>query len=394
MKKSSKACAALLAVFAATSQAQDEALQGTAAREVAESVTDAPFYQGTYFAPMISYLRSDGDPIDNGYGASLVGGYRQNWYAFEFNAVYHELPSKIGKNAREVGGSLNGLVFPLESSPNIFLIAEVGGVELKNYATPPTVERIALTTFAAGAGDLVKLSVGDYEFAVRAEALYRFGLREANHRPSGDLDAPRHFNDLLVNVGLQLPIARKQPPPSPPPPAVVVPAPADSDGDGVIDESDHCPGTPAGTAVDAAGCPVKPPCKPPEAGQRMDLSGCAAGDIIVLQGVNFEFDKAALTVNAKTILDGVIEALNAVPALHFSVNGHTDAKGDDGYNQSLSERRAASVMQYLQEHGVAAERMTSAGFGETQPVADNETEEGRELNRRVELKITGSPPPA
>src|SRR3546814_10773362 len=69
---------------------------------------------------------------------------------------------------------------------------------------------------------------------------------------------------------------------------------------------------------------------------------------------------------------------------------HTDSKGSDDYNQKLSESRAQSVMQYLGEHGVAADRMTAVGRGETQPIADNDSDEGRELNRRVELRLTGA----
>src|SRR3546814_2308696 len=72
---------------------------------------------------------------------------------------------------------------------------------------------------------------------------------------------------------------------------------------------------------------------------------------------------------------------------------HTDSKGSDDYNQKLSESRAQSVMQYLGEHGVAADRMTAVGRGETQPIADNDSDEGRELNRRVELRITGATAP-
>lgn len=72
----------------------------------------------------------------------------------------------------------------------------------------------------------------------------------------------------------------------------------------------------------------------------------------------------------------------------MELSGHTDAKGSDSYNQNLSERRAASVRQYLVGKGIASSRMTSVGHGESQPVATNETDEGRALNRRVELKVT------
>ncbi|HKY93449.1 MAG TPA: OmpA family protein, partial [Nevskiaceae bacterium] len=156
----------------------------------------------------------------------------------------------------------------------------------------------------------------------------------------------------------------------------------DNDGDGQVDfpADKGCTGADDNDEVD--------PCKTPAPGERVSLKGCGMGDVIVLRGVNFEFDKSNLTVNAKTILDNVAEELTAYPEIKVEVGGHTDAKGSDEYNQKLSERRAASVVKYLESKGIAGDRMTSAGYGESKPVADNETDEGRELNRRVELKIT------
>jgi len=108
--------------------------------------------------------------------------------------------------------------------------------------------------------------------------------------------------------------------------------------------------------------------------------------------VNFDFDKDTLTVNAKTILDQVVEALLKRPDITVEIDGHTDAKGSDAYNMNLSDRRAATVSKYLVAHGIEARRLSSKGFGESQPVADNVSDEGRELNRRVELKVIGADP--
>ena len=79
----------------------------------------------------------------------------------------------------------------------------------------------------------------------------------------------------------------------------------------------------------------------------------------------------------------------AYPGLHLDVEGHTDSVGGDEYNQALSERRAAAVRDYLVQQGIAAESIASRGFGKTQPVASNDTPEGRQQNRRVELVLTG-----
>lgn len=180
------------------------------------------------------------------------------------------------------------------------------------------------------------------------------------------------------------------PAPIVPPPTEVIPVaqPVDTDGDGVPDDVDQCPDTPHGTKVDVKGCPLPPPCKTPEPGEKISLAGCGTGDSIVLNGVNFDNDKATLTPNAKSILDNVASELKQYPDIQVEVQGHTDSNASVQHNQGLSERRAASVKKYLVDAGVDAGRMTTIGFGESQPIADNGTAEGRALNRRVQLRIT------
>ena len=108
---------------------------------------------------------------------------------------------------------------------------------------------------------------------------------------------------------------------------------------------------------------------------------------IVLRGVNFDFDKSKIRPDAAVILDEVVSILSGKPGVQVRVAGHTDHTGPDAYNQGLSERRAASVVKYLTEHGIAASRLSSVGYGESNPIATNETREGRALNRRVELEV-------
>ena len=108
---------------------------------------------------------------------------------------------------------------------------------------------------------------------------------------------------------------------------------------------------------------------------------------MVLRGVNFDFDKASLTANAKVILNGVADTLLSAPDIVVEIGGHTDSFGSESYNQKLSEQRAKSVLEYLAGRGVNKARMTSRGYGESKPIETNETEDGRELNRRVELMI-------
>mgnify|MGYP002624185627 FL=1 len=108
---------------------------------------------------------------------------------------------------------------------------------------------------------------------------------------------------------------------------------------------------------------------------------------IVLRGVQFDFDKANIRDDAKPILDEAARTLAGEKAVTVVVAGHTDAVGSDAYNMRLSERRAKSVKGYLIGQGIDADRMSVRAFGESMPVADNETEEGRAQNRRVELEV-------
>jgi outer membrane protein OmpA-like peptidoglycan-associated protein len=114
-------------------------------------------------------------------------------------------------------------------------------------------------------------------------------------------------------------------------------------------------------------------------------------EVIRLRGVNFDFDSDEVRPDAAVILDEaatlLADALRECPTRSVSVEGHTDATGDAAYNQSLSERRANAVLGYLADKGVDASRLSAKGFGESSPIAPNETREGRALNRRVELRL-------
>jgi len=170
----------------------------------------------------------------------------------------------------------------------------------------------------------------------------------------------------------------------------------DSDGDGVTDANDKCPGTPAGAAVDAKGCALDSDgdgvadyadkCPGTPAGATVDSVGCAKQ--IILDNVQFELNKGDLTAESKGILDKVAASLSSrTDVKSILVLGHTDSQGAAAYNQSLSEKRAKSVSDYLVNQGVDAGIISSKGMGETQPVADNGTKEGRAQNRRVELQV-------
>lgn len=114
-------------------------------------------------------------------------------------------------------------------------------------------------------------------------------------------------------------------------------------------------------------------------------AGAATKRSIVLRGINFDFDKANIKPEAEGVLDAAAEVLKENPDVRVRVGGHTDSVGTDEYNQGLSERRAKAVRDYLASHGVDGSRLTAVGYGESQPVADNGTADGRAQNRRVAL---------
>jgi OmpA-OmpF porin, OOP family len=188
---------------------------------------------------------------------------------------------------------------------------------------------------------------------------------------------------------------------------LIVPAPTpqpvlDSDGDGVTDDADQCPDTPPDTAVDAIGCPLDEdgdgvidavdlcPGTPP--GFTVDQTGCITEGqtVIVLKSVDFEFDSAKLTRDARVTLDRVGRGLRSQPDLRLAIVGHTDSLGTEAYNQRLSYARAASVRNFLVDIGVDGNRLVAKGLGESSPIADNDSEQGRARNRRVEFEVLGN----
>jgi len=108
---------------------------------------------------------------------------------------------------------------------------------------------------------------------------------------------------------------------------------------------------------------------------------------IVLRSVHFDFDKSTIRSDAVPVLDEAVEILKAEGVVAVIVEGHTDSVGTDAYNQKLSQRRAEAVRKYLVEHGIPSNRISTEGFGESRPVASNDTADGRAQNRRVELHV-------
>ena len=167
-----------------------------------------------------------------------------------------------------------------------------------------------------------------------------------------DISSPNAMADYVKKVFLA---------PAPPKVAAAAPVAAavvDSDGDGVPDSRDKCPNTPKGVKVNADGC-------------------------WELKGVNFDIDKAV--IKDTRVLDDAVVIMKANPTLTGEVRGFTDSTGSEAHNQRLSEARANAVRDYFIKQGIAPARVRAKGFGQSNPVASNDTVEGRAMNRRVEL---------
>lgn len=182
--------------------------------------------------------------------------------------------------------------------------------------------------------------------------------------------------------------------------------PKDSDGDGVYDGIDRCPDTPRGATVDAMGCPKDSDgdgvydgidkCPNTPAGTKVDETGCPVEvkkfidtGLISSTAILFDVNKATLKPESKTELDRIGAILKQVPDTKIEIGGHTDAQGADAYNMKLSDERAKSVREYLLANfsELKAGNLVAKGYGETKPVATNDTAEGRAKNRRVEFTI-------
>jgi OOP family OmpA-OmpF porin len=173
--------------------------------------------------------------------------------------------------------------------------------------------------------------------------------------------------------------------------------PMDSDGDGVADDKDKCPNTVKGAKVGPDGCELDgdkdgvvdrlDECPNSAPGVQVDIKGCEIKAVIRLPGVNFQTNSDRLLPGATSVLNDAVATLKKNPTITVEVAGHTDSDGAADYNEGLSSRRAQTVHDYLAANGIAEDRMSVRGYGESQPIADNTTRAGKAQNRRVELRV-------
>lgn len=360
-----------------------------------------------------TYVITDSDrPNDDGKGFQLTVGVPTGWQSWAMELSYFD----NSMDDRDVDGKKD-----YQTGLLVDLVKDFGfwgwqnGLRLKPYILgglsvlqeDVLADKHTHAGISLGGGALFPLPW--YGLGIRTEAR---ALGQSN-----DESAPGHdfLTDYRFLVGLQLPL----PGGSGSEPAVEeVPEPVDcevavvdaetgrsdcavdSDGDGVYDPDDNCPGTPAGAVVDAFGCAVPPVVDQSDADEdgvfdaddvcpetmalaKVDDRGCAVPQPIVLPDFTFEFDSDRLSSIGMSYLDRMAAMMNGQSDITVEIIGHTDSLGTDAYNLQLSTQRAEAAKDYLVSKGISGERLKTTGRGENQPVATNETEEGRSENRRV-----------
>jgi len=210
----------------------------------------------------------------------------------------------------------------------------------------------------------------------------------------GDLRAVHSMDEEATDYALGLGVAYLMG-------ASSAPAKLDSDNDTVADGVDQCPNTPSGVAVDASGCALDSDkdgvkdygdlCPDTPMGTAVNDEGCAkkiAKTVSIEMDVKFDTDSSVVKTQYMGEIQDVAEFMKKYSSANVELAGHTDATASDAYNQALSERRAKSVATVLvQTFDIENNRVTSRGYGEQSPVAENSTKEGRAANRRVVAEI-------
>ena len=209
---------------------------------------------------------------------------------------------------------------------------------------------------------------GNYGFGLKYNITDNFALKtDLRHT----IETDHGDNNMLYNLGFAYSFGEKQKA-APMKEEMItlitqqetVPYPKDSDNDGVIDSKDACPDTPAGLVVDAQGCTVL-----------VDLD------------INFDVDSANIKDTYSDKIVKFAELLNKDTKLKANIEAHTDSDGSESYNQKLSQKRAESTVEALKNLKVDENRLTATGYGETKPIASNDTAEGKAQNRRVHATL-------
>ncbi len=246
-------------------------------------------------------------------------------------------------------------------------------------------------SFAGAKNDtLINAGVG-VKYQIAKHWLWRTDLRMFNNIDEED-------TDVAISTGLSFMFGgQSQPARSAP-----GPTPVDSDNDGVVDNRDQCPNTPEDARVDARGCALdsdydgvpdhRDDCPNTAREYRVNEQGCPielTKSVSIEMQVQFATNSAEVSEQFLPEVQKVADFMQQFDQTRVTVEGHTDSSGAAAYNQQLSQRRAEAVRDVLIERfGLPADRVEAVGYGEERPIADNETADGREQNRRVVAEIS------
>lgn len=348
---------------------------GVSVQAVAEQAS------GFTIAPGFEYQMLDMDlPMDNPFLGSIGLGYKTS------SPWGFELAYLMGSTETNTGVDIDLETYRLDA---MYHFSNNEGVQ------PYLLVGGGKQTFDYGNWDIENDMVnvgGGLKVAISDALSLRSELRVIN-------DLERELTHYSVGLGLNF-LLGGQSAPAP----VKAAAPSDADGDGVVDAQDRCPGTPAGTRVDANGCEMimdtdgdgvvdaSDQCPGTSAGAKVDEKGCyiVLTEVKEVQlRVNFENNSFVVAQDSYSEIESVAQFMREYPLTKVNLGGHTDDRGSEAYNLQLSEKRAAAVAQLLVERfGVDQSRVSSEGFGESQPLVNNDTADNRAQNRRVTARVS------
>ncbi len=333
-----------------------------------------------HITPMAGYIWADDDrgtDFDGAVGQINIGNAVSEKMDLDFRIQYLDM----GDSLEQTGAGIEATWYKSRNTTFTPLFT-VGAGWINNDVTGVSGTKDSLV-LDAGLGLQAKLN--EHGIALRGDVRQRVDFNG---------DATEDYSDTIALLGLVVPLGAKQHV------AEVVAAPLDSDNDGVIDSKDACPGTPAGVHVDAAGCPLDSDqdgvadgadlCPNTAKGTAVDRNGCPqveASQAPELVVVHFDLNSAELSEAAQAKLRTVASRMVERKYIVAVATGYTDTTGTAQYNLALSRKRAEAVKTYLIERGVRTANLIAKGVGEADPSASNDTKEGREQNRRVEVRL-------
>jgi OOP family OmpA-OmpF porin len=327
--------------------------------QAADKVVDDRFY----IAPFGTFVQPGGDrQSDNGWGGGMgFGKMIDEHFNVELKGFYQNLHGGTYGGSDMTGGIAEAQYYIFRDKFSPYTVLGLGGMNTSH-------------NFRSGAGLIGEAGAGfTYEvsdnFLVRSDVRYRY-----NQNFNADLQpGTNEFHDMVVNVGFVIPLGEKPVAPvaaaeplPPPQPVEAGCATLDDDHDGVNNCVDKCPTTLPGAKVSIVGCWIV--------------------------DVKFANDSAVIPTEYFGNLDNTAKMIKDHPGMAIEIQGHTSKTGGFKHNMKLSDRRAEAVKKYLVD-GTDVPGLTTRGYGWTQPIDSNDTEEGRANNRRVELKVLDEPQP-